>query len=142
MTVNLKRIISVAEESGLFRLISPSFIGLLLESLDETKQGHLKTYENNRMKPLNEMNIHTLNIYERISFEVLFSRLYTEFDGALDPEAYDTPEKRQAIMVRIAPNYDPKRVDDAYIEKIIRWYQIVVEYAPDVFVEESSDTPQ
>lgn len=133
MTIDLKDIVTISGYSGLFKIISPARHGLLVESLDEHRQRSVKHIQNHRIANLEDIGIYTTDEKETLPLSTIFERLYAEFAGSLSHELYDTPDRLQELMARIAPEYDAKRVYVSYSKKIIHWYCLLIKYVPELF---------
>lgn len=134
MATDLKDIITIGGCSGLFRSIRPTRHGLVVETLDEQKQRSVKQSQHYDMFALEDVEIYTTGQEETLPLSTVLWRLYAAFAGLVSVELYDTPEKLCALMKRIVPDYDPKRVYASNIKKIFNWYNILVKYMPELFL--------
>ena len=141
MTGDLKNIISISGHSGVSRVISPTRYGLLIESLDEHNLRSVKYIQSHRITKLEDISIYTTDKQKVLPLATIFERLHATFADTLSPELYDTPDKLQELMVRIAPEHDTKRVHISYGKKIIHWYCLLIKHAPELFHGEESVAP-
>lgn len=144
MAIDLKDIVTVSGNSGLFKSVAATQQGLVVESLDEQKKRSVKQIQRYDISTLEDISIYTTNEEDTLPLATILWRLYAEFGGLMSPELYDTPEKRQALMQHIVPDYDADRVYESSIKKIFRWYNILAEHAPALFKtaqETASDKP-
>lgn len=145
MAIDLKDIVTITGHSGLFKSIKPTRHGLVVESLDDQKKRSVKQIQHHEIATLEDVGIYITGQAETLPLSTILWRLYAEFAALVSSELYDTPEKLRALMERIVPDYDPKKVYPSNIKKIFHWYNILVKYTPELFTdaqEPSSDRPQ
>ena len=140
MAINLKDIVTIAGYSGLFKSIKPTRHGLVVESLDDQKKRSVKQIQHHAMAILEDVSIYTTGKEETLPLSTILWRLYAAFAALVSTDLYDTPEKLRALMERIVPDYDPKRVYESNIRKIIHWYNVLVKYSPELFGAEAQET--
>lgn len=140
MAIDLKDIITISGQGGLFKSIATTQQGLVVESLDEQQRRSMKQIQRYDISTLEDIGIYATGEGETIPLATILWRLYAEFGGLMKPELYDTTKKSQALMQRIVPDYDAERVHESSIKKIFRWYNILAQYAPAIF-KTVQDTP-
>lgn len=140
MAIDLKDIVTISGYSGLFKSIKPTHHGLVVERIDHQKKRFIQHNKTPKTAALESISIYT-TAEEPLPLSVILWRLYAEFAAVVDTNLYDTPGKLCALMERIVPNYDPKRVYTSNIWKIIHWYNILVVYTPELFLTEAQETP-
>ncbi|MEM9416760.1 MAG: DUF5606 domain-containing protein [Bacteroidota bacterium] len=145
MAIDLKDIVTIAGHSGLFKAIKPTRNGWVVESLDKHKQRSVKQTQHHEMATLEDVGIYTTGEQETLPVATILWRLYAEFGGLVNADLYDTPEKLRALMERIVPDYDSKKVYTSNIKKLFHWYNLLVKYTPELFTatqESSTNSPQ
>ncbi len=136
MAVAFKDLVTIAGHGGLFRVVKPTHHGLLVESLDVHKRRSVKNRQGNKISTLEDISIYTTNEeQESKPLSKIFPQLYATFSTVLSPDSYDTPDKLRALLLRIVPDYDQRRVYVSDIKKIVQWYNLLVQYAPEVLSE-------
>ena len=141
MAIDLKDIVTISGQSGLFKSLAATQQGLVVESLDEHKKRSVKQFQRYDISTLEDISIYTTGEEETIPLATILWRLYAEFGGLMEPALCDTPEKRQELMQRIVPDYDPARVYESSIKKVFQWYNTLARYAPAIF-KAPQDTPE
>ena len=142
----LKQIANVAGYSGLYRILKPGRAGVIVESLDE-KKAKTMMGPTARVSVLNDISIYVDDDSEEQSISlgnVLLTISETYGDTLLvDPKG--SADELAEFMASVVPNYDRDRVRTADIKKLIIWYGILRQYAPEVFEEspeaETSEEP-
>lgn len=140
----LKQIANVAGYSGLYRILKPGRAGVIVESLDE-KKAKTMMGPTARVSVLNDISIYVDDESEEQSVSlgnVLLTINETYGDTLLVDPKGSTNELAE-FMASVVPNYDRDRVRTADIKKLIIWYGILRQYAPEVFeTEPESETPE
>ncbi len=142
MAIDIKKIVTISGESGLFKALTTTQQAIVVEGLDEHKKRSVRQIQRYSISTLDDIGIYTTGEEDSIPLATVFWRLYAEFGEMVGTELHDTAEKRKALMKRIVPDYDKDRVYESNIKKIIRWYNTLVEYAPDLFKEAPSNSSE
>lgn len=129
--MTISEIASVSGKGGLFRVISPTRAALILESLDESKKKMVAT-THHRVSILNEISIYTTSEEGTVSLQDVLKKIYKDFgnDPGIDSNA-DASELK-AFLKSVLPDYDEDRVYVSDIKKLVRWYGILLQFAPEV----------
>lgn len=140
----LKQIANVAGYSGLYRIVKPGRAGVIVESLDE-KKAKTMMGPTARVSVLNDISIYVEDDSEEQSVSlgnVLLTINETYGDTLLvDPKGSN--DELAEFMASVVPNYDRDRVRTADIKKLVIWYSILRQYAPEVFEKApESETPE
>ena len=133
----LKQIASVAGYSGLYRIVKPGRAGVIVETLDDKKNKTMMG-PTARVSVLNDISIYVDGDEENESVplaEVLRSVNET-YGETLTVDPKGSNDELAEFMVTVVPNYDRDRVRPTDIKKLIVWYTILRQYAPEVFEED------
>lgn len=129
MPVNLKDIASVAGMSGLYRIVSPTRSGVILETLDD-KASRIVAQSKHRISLLHEISIYTEDAEVTVPLADVFDRIHQKYGSDLPLTSKATNVELQSFIAAIIPDYDRSRVYVSDIKKIVNWYQIVLKYVP------------
>lgn len=105
--------------------------GMLLESLDEAKT-KIIAGANNRLSLLEEISIYTRTKEGTTPLGEVFRKIKKDFDKDLGVDGDADPAELKAFMKSILPEYDESRVYVSDIKKLIKWYNIISQYAPEI----------
>jgi hypothetical protein len=135
---DLTEIASISGKGGLFRVIKPGRVGVILESLDE-KKIKIATNPNHKVSILADISIYTNTDEGSIPLEEVLRKINKEFgeDPGLDSKS--TPDELMSFIEYIIPEYDESRVYPSDIKKLVNWYKILLKEAPEFFVEDSKE---
>jgi hypothetical protein len=134
--MTLAEIATIAGKGGLFKVMAPTKSGVILESLDEAKTKMVAT-SNSRLSLLQEISIYTTTKEGNIALEDVLKKIYTEFKDDLGVDANSDSNELKAFMKAIIPVYDEERVYTSDIKKLVKWYSIILKYAPEVLTAET-----
>ncbi|WP_080054440.1 DUF5606 family protein [Spirosoma aerolatum] len=130
----LKQIANVAGYSGLYRILKPGRAGVIVESLDD-KKAKTMMGPTARVSVLNDISIYVDDDSKEQSIplsEVLLS-IHEKYGNTLSVDPKGSPDELAEFMASVVPSYDRERVRQADIKKLISWYGILNQYAPELF---------
>jgi len=133
--MKLSDIASVSGKGGLFKVVAPAKTSLILESLDAAKAKMIAT-THHRVSLLNEISIYTHTKDGTVPLEDVLKKMNKEFGDDLGVDGESDPAELKAFLKSVLPDYDEDRVYVSDIKKLVKWYKVILEYAPDIFKEE------
>lgn len=136
--MTLAEIATITGKGGLFKVVAPTKSGVILESLDESKTKVVAT-ASQRLSLLHEISIYTTTKEGTVPLGEVLKKLKAEYgdDPGVDGNSDGTELK--AFLKSILPEFDESRVYVSDIKKLVKWYEILSKYAPEVF-EEKADS--
>ncbi|EON77630.1 hypothetical protein ADIS_1849 [Lunatimonas lonarensis] len=138
--MEFKEIAAVSGKPGLYKVLKPSRSGVILESLDD-KKAKLVVGTSQRVSLLNEISIYTTTEEGSTPLHEVMKTIEQEFAGDTGVEAADNDELK-AFLKHVLPDYDESRVYVSDIKKLINWYTIVRQQAPEVLQESTDETSE
>ncbi len=138
--MTLEDIATVSGKGGLFKVFKPAKSGVILESLDEAKTKLVAT-PNHKLSVLKEISIYTTTKEGTVSLETVLTKIKTEFGDDLGLDHNADNSELKSFMKAVLPEYDENRVYVSDIKKLVKWYGILLKYAPEIF-NTKEDTEQ
>jgi hypothetical protein len=135
--MELSEIATVSGKGGLFKVISPTKSGVILESLDDAKT-KLVTNANNRLSLLHEISIYTTTKEGTEPLEKILKKIHQEYGDDLGLDADADAAELRAFVKSVLPDYDEARVYVSDLKKLVKWYGIILQYAPEVLVDQET----
>ncbi len=135
--MNLKDIAAITGKSGLFKVVKPARTGVILESLDEQRK-KLVTNANYKVSVLKEISIYTTSTEGSVSLGLVLTSIKEKY-----PQILETPASNAELfsfLGEVLPDYDAERVYPSDIKKLITWYNILWQFAPEVFEQTEAET--
>lgn|SRR5690606_25113799 len=135
--MTLAEIATLSGKGGLFKVVAPTKSGVILESLDETKTKIVAT-TSNKLSLLNEISIYTTTKEGTVALADVLKKINKEFGTDLGVDANSDAAELKSFLKSILPEYDETRVYVSDIKKLIKWYEIISKYAPEITQEEEA----
>ncbi|HEX5172401.1 MAG TPA: DUF5606 domain-containing protein [Cyclobacteriaceae bacterium] len=133
--MKLSEIASVSGKGGLYKVLAPAKTSLVLESLDASHTKMVAT-THHRVSVLSEISIYTTSKEGTVPLEDVLKKIHTEYgnDPGIDGNA--DPGELKSFLKSVLPDYDEDRVYVSDIKKLVKWYSIILEFAPSILVSE------
>lgn len=138
--MDLKEIASISGKGGLFHILKPTRTGVVVESLDDQKK-KMVVGASHRVSVLQEVSIYTTDAEGSVPLEDVFTKIREEFGDDPGVDTSDA-EELKAFTKHIIPDYDEERVYPSDMKKLVNWYKILLEYAPDVLEQKEEEKPE
>ncbi len=135
--MNFKDIAAVAGKPGLYRIVSPTRSGVVLEALDE-KKTKLVAGMSMRVSVLNDISIYTLTEEGAEPLESVMKKIEANYQGDTGVDASATDAELRAFLKSVLPEFDQDRVYVSDIKKLNAWYLLIHKNCPEVFQESST----
>ncbi|UJP66663.1 DUF5606 family protein [Mongoliitalea daihaiensis] len=139
--MNFNEIATVAGKPGLYRVLKPTRGGVILESLD-SKKSKLVVGSNQRVSILGEISMYTMTEEGASPLEEILKTVEKEFQGDLGIDSGADADELRAFLKHVLPDFDEDKVYPSDIKKLISWYHIIREFAPEVLEETSENTEE
>lgn len=136
--MELREIASIAGKGGLYRIVKPTRSGVIVESLDP-KQQRLVISANQRVSVLKEISIYTTTAEGTEPLENVLQRIHEEFGADPGVDSSSSPEELRSFLQHVLPDYDKERVYASDIKKLVGWYSILLENAPETLQESKQE---
>ena len=120
--MELKDILAISGQPGLFRYVAQSRNGFIVESLLDGKR--MNASASSRMSALTEISMFTEG--EDIALADVFTRMYEYNSGKEGLSHKESADKLKAYFGEVLPEYDRERVHVSDIKKALAWYNILV----------------
>lgn len=140
--MEFKDIAAVAGKGGLFKIVSPTRNGVILEALDETKK-KLVAGLRTKVSVLSDISIYTTDGEGAVPLEEVMKSIHKEFQGDSGLTSSSDASEMKAFLKHVLSNYDEDRVYVSDIKKLIIWYNKISAEFPELLetVEEKEVKP-
>lgn len=135
--MNFKDIAAVAGKPGLYRIVSPTRSGVVLEALDE-KKTKLVAGMSMRVSVLNDISIYTLTEEGAEPLESVMKKINANYQGDTGVDGSATDAELRAFLKSVLPEFDQDRVYVSDIKKLNSWYLLIHKNCPEVFQESTA----
>lgn len=120
--MDLKEIMSVSGQSGLYRYISQGRNGIIVESFSDNKRSFVNA--SSKVSSLEDIAIFTSE--EEVPLKQVLKSIFEHENGGPAPDPKSSPEELKAYMEKILPSYDHERVYVSDIKKLVTWYNTLL----------------
>jgi hypothetical protein len=131
---DLTEVASISGKGGLYRVLKPGRSGVVLESLDE-KKARMVTNPTHKVSILAEISVYTNTEEGSVPLDDLFRKIYAEFGDDPGVDNKSTPDELMSFLEYILPEYDTARVYPSDVKKLVNWYGILLNEAPELLKE-------
>ena len=135
--MNFKDSAAVAGKPGLYRIVSPTRSGVVLEALDE-KKTKLVAGMSMRVSVLNDISIYTLTEEGAEPLESVMKKINANYQGDTGVDGSATDAELRAFLKSVLPEFDQDRVYVSDIKKLNAWYLLIHKNCPEVFQESTA----
>jgi hypothetical protein len=136
--MDLSKILAISGRHGLFKMISQTKNGVVVESLTDGKRS--TAFAQERISSLEEISVFTTG--EDMPLKDVFKMIFDKLEGGpvIDPKSDDINLKD--YFAEIVPGYDQERVYASDIKKMLTWYNTLAELKMLDFTEEITEEEQ
>ncbi len=120
--MELKEILAISGQPGLFKYVAQSQRGVIVESLIDGKR--MNASATSRVSALTEISMFTEG--DDIALAEVFTRIYAHTEGKEAISHKASPEQLKAAFAEVLPEYDRDRVHVSDIKKCFAWFNILV----------------
>jgi len=120
--MELKEILAISGQPGLYKYVAQSTRGVIVESLVDWRR--LNAPASSKVSALTEISMYTEG--DDIPLAEVFTRIYAHTGGKQAVSPKETPEKLKAAFAEALPEYDRERVHVSDIKKCFAWYNTLV----------------
>jgi hypothetical protein len=139
--MTLSEIASISGKGGLFKVVAPAKAAIILESLDDKKTKVVAT-THHRVSLLHEISIYTTDNEGTVPLAVVLKKMHADFGNDLGVDASSDPAELKSFLKSVLPDYDEDRVYVSDIRKLVKWYSILLQSAPEILTEEEKQQSQ
>jgi hypothetical protein len=131
--MDLKEIMSVSGQSGLFRFVSQGRNGIIVESFADKKRSFINA--SSKVSSLEDIAIFTSE--KEVPLKQVLKNIFELEKGGPAPDPKSSPEILKGYLEKVLPDYDHERVYVSDIKKLVHWYNTLLSLNMLSFEEES-----
>lgn len=119
--MDLSKILSIAGKPGLYKMVSNTKNGVLVESLVDGKK--IPAFSHDRISSLEEISVFTDT--DDVPLKQIFHSMYNIMNQQQALSHKSSAAELVAFFESVLPNYDRDRVYASDIKKMIQWYNLL-----------------
>ena len=138
--MDLKEIMAITGKPGLYKVVAQAKNGVIVESIVDQKR--VQAFSHDKISSLEEISIFTDT--EDMPLKEVLAIFFEKLEGKQTPDFKNQNEKIKTFFAEMLPNYDKDRVYVSHMQKIVSWYNLLVEHDMLDFSEkeETPETPE
>ena len=136
MKTDLRRVLSISGQPGLYLYVSQAHQGAIVEALATKKRTCCPMSA--RMTSMSDIAIYTDE--EEIKLQEVFEKMHAHLGENDAPSAKSNPEVLKALFEEVLPTYDRDRFYVSHMKKVVEWYNILKNNASLDFESLEEDT--
>lgn len=144
--MDLKEIMAITGKPGLYKMVAQAKSGIIVESIIDQKR--VQAFSHDKISSLEEISIFTDT--DDKPLKEVFAVFFEKLEGKQTPDFKNQNEKIKTFFAEMLPDYDRDRVYVSHMQKIVSWYNLLVEHDMLDFTEEeetsetteTSETPE
>ena len=121
--MDLTEIMSISGKPGLYKMISHTKTGMLVESMADQKRFPVFSHE--KVSSLEEISIFAET--DDIPLKEVFQKIHNMLEGEKALSHKSTADELKDFFDDVVPDYDKEQVYVSDIKKVIQWYNILHE---------------
>ena len=133
--MDLTKILAVSGKPGLYKTLSQTKSGAIVESLIDGKRFPVFAHE--RISSLEEISIFTET--DDVPLKDVFKKINEITEGKPTPDFKGNMNEMSGFFEEVLPDYDKDRVYKSDMKKVISWYNMLLEKELLDFSEEEED---
>lgn len=127
---------AIAGKPGLYKLIAQAKNGIVVESIVDQKR--MQAFSHDKVSTLEEISIYTES--GDMPLKDVLREMYRKLNGQPAPENKGDNNKIKQFFSEVLPDYDKDRVYVSHMQKVISWYNMLLQYNLIDLEEESTET--
>ncbi|MBN3034037.1 MAG: DUF5606 domain-containing protein [Bacteroidales bacterium] len=121
--MDLTKIVTISGKPGLYRMISETKHGMVVESMQDNRKFTVFSHE--RVSALQEISIYTDS--DEVALKTVFKAIFDKENGGPVLSHKSDENELKSYFEGIVGNYDRDRVYISDIRKVLHWYNILQE---------------
>lgn len=134
--MDLSKILAISGKPGLYKMLSQTKSGFIVESLSDQKRFPVFAHE--RVSSLEEISIFTTG-EEDLPLKEVFKKMYDKLEGKPGPDPSGDSSAVKKFFLEAIPEYDQERVYLSDMKKAVSWYNQLLAGELMEFTEEKTE---
>ncbi len=125
MKTDLTKILTIAGMSGLYRYLSQTRNGVIIESLSDGR----RTCAGLRSKVTTLEDIAIYTDEAEVKLKEVFTKMKDVLGEDNAPASKSSDKELQDFFAKVLPDYDRDRFHVSHMKKVVTWYNLLKEFA-------------
>lgn len=129
---DLKKVLSISGQPGLFNYIAQARNGFIVEAMATRQRSSVPTTA--KVTTMADVSIYTDE--GEATLKQVFESMRDKLEGKAAMSSKSNPEDIKKFFAEVLPGYDRDRFYVSHMKKVLDWYNCLVQFASLDFVEE------
>jgi len=129
--MDFNEVAAVSGKGGLFKVVSPTRTGVILEALDGSGKKIIANIQA-KVSILSDISIYTTDEEGAVPLQDVLRKIHVEFKGDTGLTSSSDPDELKSFLKFILPEYDESRVYVSDIKKLVTWYNTMAKTLPEL----------
>lgn len=128
--MKLKEVAVISGKPGLYQILKPTRNGVIIEAIGGGRS-KIMADASHRISILKEISIYTTTEEGSVPLQEVFHNMYEKYALKLDIKNSDNAALK-GLLDDVLPEWDKDRVYTSDIKKLVMWYEILAQHAPEL----------
>ena len=135
MAIDLKKVLAISGQPGLFEYIAQSRTGFIVEAMESKKRSNVPTTA--KVTTLADVSIYADD--GEVTLKKVLEDMHAKLGDKPAPTSKDNPEAIKAFFAEVLPGYDRDRFYVSHMKKVLDWYNNLARFGSLEFIEEEEE---
>lgn len=135
MAIDLKKVLAISGQPGLYEYIAQSRNGFIVEAMDGKKRSNVPTSA--KVTTLADVSIYADD--GEVTLKKVLEDMHAELGDKPAPSSKENPEAIKAFFAKVLPGYDRDRFYVSHMKKVLDWYNNLARFGSLEFIEEEEE---
>lgn len=135
MAIDLKKVLAISGQPGLFEYIAQSRTGFIVEAMESKKRSNVPTTA--KVTTLADVSIYADD--GEVTLKKVLEDMHAELGDKPAPSSKENPETIKAFFAKVLPGYDRDRFYVSHMKKVLDWYNNLARFGSLEFIEEEEE---
>lgn len=138
----LKEVANISGKSGLYRILKPGRVGVIVESMDESKKREMVP-ANARVSVLKDISIYQQGVNDSTPLGDIFIAMREKYGEKVEMDTKNAnSDELYTTLGEVMPEFDRERVHASDVKKLINWYNLLSEKMPELWDSPEEETKE
>jgi hypothetical protein len=135
MAIDLKKVLAISGQPGLFEYIAQGRNGFIVEAMESKKRSSVSTSA--KVTTLADVSIYADD--GEVTLKKVLEDMHAELGDKPAPTSKDNPETIKEFFAKVLPGYDRDRFYVSHMKKVLDWYNNLARFGSLEFIEEEEE---
>ena len=135
MALDLKKVLSISGQPGLFEYIAQARNGFVVEAMETKKRSSVSTSA--KVTTLADVSIYADD--GEVTLKKVLEDMHASLGDELAPSSKSDPAQIKEFFGKVLPGYDRDRFYVSHMKKVLDWYNCLARFGSLEFIEEEEE---